>query len=122
MTYFIADMHLFAKNHTRAGKNYGNGPFADESEMSDYFLEHWNKKVRNKDTVYMLGDVSQEWMHDELIALVSRLNGKKILVLGNHDNLADYRYRILFHDICHMKEIKQVVDEQTYTVVMCHYK
>lgn len=121
MNYYISDMHLLNKNQTRAGKNYDNRPFADEAEMSAYFLEHWNKKVTNGDTVYIMGDISLKGKSDELVSLVARLNGKKVLVLGNHDSVEDYRYRVLFHEICYMKEITENFAGQAYKLVLCHF-
>lgn len=121
MNYYISDMHLLNKNQTRAGKNYDSRPFADEAEMSAYFLEHWNKKVTNGDTVYILGDISLNGKSDELVSLVARLNGKKVLVLGNHDSVEDYRYRVLFHEICHMKELTENLGGRAYKLVLCHF-
>jgi calcineurin-like phosphoesterase family protein len=60
-------------------------PFSSLEEMNETIIENWNKTVNDNDTVYHLGDVyfGQGWKH------VSRLKGKKHLVVGNHDNLTD---------------------------------
>lgn len=56
--------------------------FANTYEMDEFIIERWNSVVRTGDKVYHLGDVAmRRWS----VALVQRLNGKKRLVMGNHD-------------------------------------
>ena len=43
----------------------------------------------SQDTVYYLGDLSKSTIN-ETIDIVKRLNGKIILVMGNHDNFKKY--------------------------------
>lgn len=52
-------------------------------------IERWNAKVKSQDTVYHLGDVviNKKYLH-----LASRLNGRKILIRGNHDIFSDDEY------------------------------
>lgn len=121
MNYYISDMHLLNKNQTRAGKNYDDRPFADVDEMSQYILEHWNAKVTNGDTVYILGDVALKGRNEALISLVAQLRGHKILVLGNHDDLHDYRYRQLFEEVVDYKEITENFGGKPYKIVASHY-
>ena len=121
VNYYIADMHLFCRSQVREGGiNYDNRPFDTLDQMHQYFLEHWNAKVTNGDTVYILGDVAFRGKNDALVALVAQLKGKKILVLGNHDDLRDYRYTRLFHDIVYYEEIQDSVDGKQYKLVLCH--
>ena len=54
--------------------------------MNEGLISNWNSKVGHEDLTYVLGDVffcqvkeAHEIMH--------RLNGKKILIAGNHDKL-----------------------------------
>ena len=122
VNYYIADMHLFCRSQVQEGGiNYDNRPFETLDQMHQYFLEHWNAKVTNGDTVYILGDVAFRGKNDTLVALVAQLKGKKILVLGNHDDLRDYRYTRLFHDIVYYEEIQDSVGGKQYKLVLCHY-
>lgn len=122
MNYYISDMHLFCKSQTQAGKrNYDNRPFRDLEEMHQYFLQHWNAKITNGDTVYILGDLSPRGKKDALVALVAQLKGKKVLIKGNHDDLSDYRYQQLFHEICDYKEITDSFEGKSYKLVLSHY-
>ena len=74
MIYFIADTHF---NHANIIK-YCNRPFKNTDEMNKYSV------VKERDTVYHLGDVGFGSLQD-VKSLVERLNGRKILLRGNHD-------------------------------------
>lgn len=122
MNYYIADMHLFCKSQTQEGRlNVDNRPFQNTEEMHQHFLEEWNKQITNGDTTYILGDLSLRGRNDELIALVAQLKGKKILIKGNHDDLSDYRYKQLFHEICDYKEVTDCIGGTAYKLVLSHY-
>lgn len=64
---------------------YSQRPFYNVTEMDECMIERWNAVVRPGDKVYHLGDV---WMGNGERAYknLRRLNGKKRLILGNHDN------------------------------------
>lgn len=53
-------------------------------------IERHNAKVKDHDTVYFLGDVVINRKH---LHLVKQLNGRKILIRGNHDIFRDDDYR-----------------------------
>lgn len=59
-----------------------NRPFATIEEHDDFIVEAWNKTVSDKDTIYHLGDAVFPRV---AMQTLGRLNGNKILVLGNHD-------------------------------------
>ena len=122
MKYYISDMHLFCASQTKQSfKNYDNRPFENIEEMNDYFLSHWNSKITNADTVYILGDLAFRGRNDALIALVAQLRGRKILVKGNHDDLGDYRYRQLFEEVVDYKEVEDAFGGKNYKLVLCHF-
>ena len=79
--YFIADTHF---NHRNIIK-YCDRPFEDIEDMNNTLIENWNNTVSDNDTIYHLGDVA---LSDEskLKEIISKLNGNKILIRGNHDN------------------------------------
>ena len=64
-------------------------PFTSTEEMDETMIERWNAKVQPHDTVYHLGDVV---INKKYLNLVSRLNGRKILIRGNHDIFGDDDY------------------------------
>lgn len=60
--------------------------FNDLEEMNETLIDNWNRVVKPGDKVYHLGDVffgSKE----AFAKLWPRLNGKKRLVVGNHDDV-----------------------------------
>ena len=86
MTIFvISDTHFghekILQFKTADGSNLRT--FSCVEEMDEYMVERWNSVVTPSDIVYHLGDVYFGKGHVHL----SRLNGKKRLVLGNHDNV-----------------------------------
>jgi calcineurin-like phosphoesterase family protein len=63
----------------------GERPTPDEvTEMNEGIVRLWNRQVGYTDTVWVLGDVAMGRV-DETIEYVKRLNGQKMLVMGNHD-------------------------------------
>lgn len=89
MKFFaIADMHFGHEAIIR----YCNRPYQTVQEMDEDLIKRWNETVSNKDTVLVLGDVclgNKEYAK----SIIGRLNGKKILIMGNHDNWSEQFYR-----------------------------
>lgn len=72
-------MHL---GHANMAHHRG---FQDEYYHDEHLIEQWNSVVKSpsKDTVIILGDVTME--KTDAYYQLDRLNGHKIVVLGNHD-------------------------------------
>jgi calcineurin-like phosphoesterase family protein len=79
-TWFTSDTHF---GHARIVELAGR-PYKDVSHMNEGIIDGWNALVRPDDTVYHLGDVALGPIHESLQCM-SRLNGRKILIVGNHD-------------------------------------
>lgn len=75
MVYFISDMHFDDINILV----YSRPQFLNIKEMNDLIIKNWNEKINDEDTVYIVGDVGN-------IDYLEKLNGKKIIITGNHDN------------------------------------
>jgi calcineurin-like phosphoesterase family protein len=79
--YFTADLHF---GHARIVE-LADRPFASVQEMDEALIANWNAVVRRPDDLvwvlgdYALGDRRQGLGH------LQRLNGRKMLVAGNHD-------------------------------------
>jgi len=80
--FFIADTHFGGENIRR----YENRPFESATEMDEKLIENWNYAVAEEDTVYVLGDFSDYMDSGKESEILGRLNGTKILVMGNHDS------------------------------------
>jgi calcineurin-like phosphoesterase family protein len=58
--------------------------FASAAEQDEYIMTQWNKTVHKRDITYILGDVTMEKANYDIL---DRLNGRKHVVLGNHDRM-----------------------------------
>lgn len=81
--FFISDTHFFHENIIK----YCDRPFKDAEEMNEKLVAAWNEHVMPGDKVYHLGDVGMGKDEKKLGDLLGRLNGKKRLIVGNHDNI-----------------------------------
>jgi hypothetical protein len=71
-------------------------PWTDPDEMDEAMIARWNDRVRPNDKVYHLGDVV---INRKALATLSRLNGDKVLIRGNHDIFRDDEYRQYFREL-----------------------
>jgi len=71
-------------------------PWDDPQEMDEAMVSAWNDRVRPNDKVYHLGDVV---INRRALTTLSRLNGDKVLIRGNHDIFRDDEYRKYFREL-----------------------
>lgn len=83
--FFSSDLHLGHENFLTFVDDDGNliRPFSSVEEMDEMIIERHNKVVGPSDKWYCLGDLGFDMPNLE--AKLSRMNGKKRLILGNHD-------------------------------------
>ena len=84
MIFYSADLHI---NHENILK-YCDRPFSSSNEMDEKIIENWNKKVTGKDITYILGDFAfykTDAEFEYIKKIFNALQGKKILIVGNHD-------------------------------------
>ena len=114
MIFYTADLHLGHENII----SYCNRPFSSVGEMNETIVSYWNAVVRSEDEVYILGDVLFK-INSSSPLYLDRMNGKKHLIIGNHDkrNLKIDRFRALFDSIDNYLE---VIDEDR-RVILFHY-
>lgn len=103
--FFTSDLHFGHNNIIM----YEKRPFENVREMNEALIKNWNNTVQKEDTVFCLGDVSFRG-NEETKELVSRLQGNKVLIMGNHDKERGiafwyeagfkevYKYPILYKD------------------------
>lgn len=115
-TFITSDIHF---GHTNIMKFCPESrPFKDATHMDESIIQIWNSTVGENDLTYILGDVA---FHNasKATAIVSRLNGRKILIKGNHDtklvNSAEFCDQ--FEEIVDYKKISF----EGHSVVMLHY-
>lgn len=90
--FVISDTHFGHENAVSKFKRPDGSPlrdFASAEECDEAMVERWNEVVKENDTVYHLGDVV---IGRRYLPTVKRLNGRKILIRGNHDLFKDKDY------------------------------
>lgn len=79
--YFSSDPHYFHNNIIK----YCKRPFKSVEDMNEQLIQNWNRLVKPDEESFILGDIS--FARIELtLNVLSRLNGKIHLILGNHDS------------------------------------
>ena len=86
--FLIGDCHFGHRNIIK----YCNRPFANVEEMTEGLVKNWNSVVGKNDIVYVVGDFAL-CGKQKIIEIGNRLNGRKRLILGNHDQASVNTYR-----------------------------
>lgn len=113
-TFFTSDTHFYHANIIK----YCNRPFQSVEEMNKALIDNWNSVVGNEDTVYHLGDFCwkgvQSWQK-----IREQLNGKIILIAGNHDEpfLSKKSVLSLFEKV----SFQQVIYIDNIRIILNHY-
>lgn len=82
--WLTADPHFNDPNIIAHAKR----PFANVEEMNETLIANWNACVKPNDEIFCIGDFARAaGLKDMPVvsAILSRLNGQKWLILGNHD-------------------------------------
>ena len=93
--WVISDTHFHHRNILKYEAE--SRPFANRDEMDEILIERWNERVGANDVVFHLGDFA---LAGKTITrdIISRLNGRKFLLLGNHDLDSGFRFEELGFD------------------------
>lgn len=112
--FYIADTHF---GHEKIIPMC-NRPFKDIQDMHEQLIKKWNSKVSDEDTVYILGDVCFKMSKQDIISVLKQLNGRKILLKGNHDKYVGQRdFDECFEGIYDILQI----NEDKQQIILCHY-
>lgn len=92
--FCISDHHFFHANilkftnkeGVRIRDQFPTSQAGGLEVMHEYMVEKWNSVVKPQDYVYHLGDVTFDY-GPRFNELMSRLQGKKRLIVGNHDKI-----------------------------------
>jgi len=114
MIFFTADHHFGHANVIR----HCNRPFQSVAEMDEVLIENWNAAVGQHDTVHILGDL---FFRNKVPAgeYLQRLNGRKHLIIGNHDK--DWMKRIDLSLYFESVERMVVFADGAHRITLCHY-
>jgi calcineurin-like phosphoesterase family protein len=78
--FFTADMHI---GHANVIK-FDERPFRDLNHMHETLIIRYNATVPSDGICYFLGDIGVT-QNSVVKNIITRLNGTKVLILGNHD-------------------------------------
>lgn len=98
-TFLISDTHFGHAGvckFTEADGVTKIRPWTDPEEMNEDMVRAWNDTVRPNDKVYHLGDVV---INRRYLSILSRLNGDKVLIKGNHDIFRLEEYTAYFREV-----------------------
>ena len=109
-TFFTSDLHL---NHSRVIK-YDDRPYDSVEEMNEALIQNYNARVGRRDTVYILGDFAFKKPE----SFLRRMNGRKILIKGNHDHFSITKGLSIGFDEIHMMNTFKI-NRMHFT--MCHF-
>jgi len=125
-TWVTSDQHYrHAKILTFKG-NDGNlirPGFSCVEEMDEVMIERWNARVKPNDKVYMLGDLGFGYGskgEEAMDETMPRLNGRKVLIPGNHDGLDVLAYRRHFYKVVPCR-VGHDLEPWKMPFVMCHF-
>lgn len=126
--WFTSDLHFGHRNvmkHCPKRLEICGASDVDDITTHDkWLIDLWNGTVDKKDVVYVLGDFSFKSAEDTK-KLLAKLNGKKFLILGNHDKSSQH-LNGYFEQITQIKEFafKGVIYpfiDGVFNVCMSHY-
>ena len=120
MIYFTADLHLGHKNILK----YCNRPFKSIEEMDETIICNWLSLVKEKDTVYILGDFTFK----SIAPYANQLSGIKYLLPGSHDKI---KYKDYFTNLDGLNILPPILICENFglkdeygnkrSITLCHY-
>ncbi|MCQ2772560.1 MAG: metallophosphoesterase family protein [Bacilli bacterium] len=114
MIYYISDIHF---NDQRIFDKC-NRPFRDLNDFKEAMIKNWNAKVGEQDDIYVLGDIAED-SDSSSLEVFRLLNGKKHLIVGNHDTnlLEAIKESAIFESIDYIS----LINDSGRKVCICHY-
>lgn len=85
--------------------------------MNEKMIENWNAKVTNGDTIYILGDLF--FRAKDIEPMLSRLKGKKHLIVGNHDR--DWMKKVDLGKYFESVDNLLFLSDGKHKLTLCHY-
>lgn len=111
--WIISDTHFGHENIIK----YASRPFKNALEMDQALIANWNRLVGPDDLVYHLGDFAFGPV-DQQKALVKQLNGKILLIRGNHDRKCNGLIKLGFAGVLD----EGILKYHHWTVHLTHHK
>lgn len=105
--FITSDLHI---GHALLAELRG---FAAIREHDEEIIRRWNEVVTGRCDVYLLGDIGFRCSPGYLSSVIGRMNGRKVLLRGNHDGLATKALcRERFERVLDVFELKGYADHK----------
>lgn len=115
--YITSDLHFDHANILRFCPD--TRPFKSVQDMNEFIISHWNSIVNDDDIIIHLGDFCFKGA-DVTESFLSRLNGQKIMIHGNHDKALRSSIPVGKHNIIWKGDYLELkINSQK--VVLSHY-
>lgn len=118
--WFTSDQHFC---HQNILSYCPNRKFSSVEEHDEHLIKVWNERVKSEDIVFSLGDFAFSSV-EKSYGILDRLNGRKVLVSGNHDvrHLKHQEFKNRWSAIFHgYHEVEVKYNGHSVLVVLCHY-
>lgn len=110
--FFTSDWHLGHENSIK----FDNRPFKNLNHMHEVLINNYNNTVPKDGVCYFLGDLGLT-KTDIIKEVISKLNGTKIVILGNHDKGVNSVYSMGFSNVVY--GIKMFIANKEVTMSHC---
>lgn len=110
--FFTSDWHIGHQNSIL----FDDRPFKDLNHMHEVLVNNYNASVQEDDIGYFLGDIGLA-SSETTKKVIERLNGTKVLILGNHDKGQNAMYKIGFDVVINTMSL--VIAGQKVTMSHC---
>lgn len=119
MVWFTSDRHFGHSNIIK----FCNRPYTNSQEMDEDLIAKHNSVVSPDDDVYDLGDFAfgRGVEYDYALYCLTRLNGHKHFIKGNHDKILSEIYRKQKNLFSSYRDGYVEVTIEAQPIVLCHY-
>ena len=120
--WFTSDPHFDHKNVIK----YCDRPFSDIDHMNEAIIYNWNKVVKDKDVVFILGDMGL-LSTTRIEYFIKRLKGSIRLVRGNHDPRYTKlingcpSFDAIYDGLAEVRIFDPEIEDNYQRITMCHY-
>jgi calcineurin-like phosphoesterase family protein len=111
-TFFTSDWHIGHQNVLQ----FDQRPFNDLDHMHESLIRNFNVQVPAHGVTYFLGDMGLG-SSGKLKEVIGRLNGTKVLILGNHDKGSNAMYGAGFDVV--LNTASMMIAQQKVTLSHC---
>lgn len=112
MIWFTSDDHF---SHTNI-ITYCKRPFSNIDHMNEILIKRWNERVKNDDTIYVVGDFILSNNRENVLDITHRLHGNIILIPGDHDASS--------YGVSHINIAKPIMElrfSNVPPITLCHW-